>query len=145
MQFSRYFNTKGCELVVLISNVIHPLTALICILMLTCSASAAPEAAGVRAEIVAMPLGSNVELRLKNKERLRGARGTVSESGFTLLGPRSGERQVAFVDVASAKQFRVKSHAGRNMLIGVAIGVGVAAIVIISLAKPAAPRIFGSL
>ena len=94
--------------------------AIACVLILTCSASAAPATvADVKREILAMPVGTNVELRLKNKVRLRGAKGTVSESALTLVGPQSGERQIDFADVASVKRFRAKSHTGRNVLIGI--------------------------
>jgi len=81
-----------------------------------------------------MPLGASIELRLKDKQKLRVSRGAVSDSGFTLVDARSGERQVSFNDVASVKQVHAKSHTGRNILIGVGIGVGAVAIVIVALA-----------
>ena len=82
-----------------------------------------------------MPLGAGIELRLKDKQKLpRRERGVVSDSGFTLVYARSGERQVSFDDVASVRRVNTKSHTGRNILIGVAIGVGAVAIVIVALA-----------
>jgi hypothetical protein len=95
---------------------------------------AAPDAASVQAQIAGMPLGANIELRLKNNEKLRGTRGSVSESGFTLVDARSRERTIAFNDVSSVKQVSAKSHTTRNILIGVGIGVAVAAVVLINLA-----------
>jgi hypothetical protein len=85
-------------------------------------------AEGVASQITGMPLGTNVELRLKNQERLRGARGAVSVSGFILVDTRAGERMIAFDDVVSAKRFTAKSHATRNILIGVGIGLAGVAI-----------------
>jgi hypothetical protein len=89
--------------------------------ILTESAGADPDTASVRAQIVAMPLGSNIELRLKNGQRVHGARGALSDSGFALVDTRAGELQIAFVDVASVKPFIPKSHTTRNILIGVGI------------------------
>ena len=95
--------------------------------MLTRVALAAPDTASIRTQIVGMPVGASIELRLKDKQKLRGARGAASDSSFTLVDARSGERQIAFDDVASVKQFKAKSHTGRNILIGVGIGVGAVA------------------
>ena len=102
--------------------------------MLARVVSGAPDTASIRAQIVGMRLGTRMELRLKDKQKVRGARGAVSDSGFTLVDARSGERQIAFDDIASVKPVNTTSHTGRNILIGVGIGVGVVAIVIIALA-----------
>lgn len=72
-------------------------------------------------QITAMPAGAKMELRLKNNQTQRGARGPVSNVGFTLVDAHKGEHQIAFDDVASVKQ--LKSHTTRNILIGVGIGV----------------------
>jgi hypothetical protein len=86
--------------------------------MLTGLASAAPDMASIKTEIVSMG----------------GARGAVSDSGLTLVDTQSGEGQIALDDVASVKQVKAKSHTGRNILIGVGIGVGAVAIAIVALA-----------
>jgi hypothetical protein len=119
-------------------NLIRPFTAIVCILMLT-DLAAAQDTAAIRTEIVSMQLGTSMEVRLKDKQKLRGARGAVSDSGFTFVDVRSGERQIAFGDVASVKQVK-KSHLGRNILIGVGIGLGAAAIV----AAVVLTRVYGS-
>ncbi|MGA3206192.1 MAG: hypothetical protein ABSF12_27180 [Bryobacteraceae bacterium] len=77
----------------------------------------------VREQIVSMSLGTNIELRLKNNDKLRGARGEVTDTGFTLVDPRFGNRQIAFADVAAVKLFVHQSHTTRNILIGVGIAV----------------------
>ena len=82
----------------------------------------------VASQITGMSLGTNIELRLKNKERLRGARGAVSGSGFMLVEARAGEHMIAFDDVVSVKRFSAKSHTTRNILIGVGIGLAGVAI-----------------
>lgn len=113
-------------------------TAVVCILMLVCAAAGAPAGTkDVRAEVLGMPIGTGVEVRLKNKQKVRGARGAVSESGFTLVDPKAGERPVAFDDVASVKRVDQKSHTARNILIGVGIGVGAVAVLMITLAHVA--------
>ena len=78
----------------------------------------------VASQITAMPAGAKVELHLNNKQTVRGARGPLSNAGFTLVDVHAGNRQVAFDEVVSVKQ--IKSHTTRNVLIGV--GIGVAAI-----------------
>ena len=114
----------------LISRLIRPVTAVVCFLLLSRMASAAPDTAGLKAEIVAMPLGTNIEVRLKNKRKVRGARGAVSDAGFVVVDSRSGERQITFDDVASVKQVKAKSHAGLYILIGLGIGAAAVAIAV---------------
>ncbi len=81
---------------------------------------------GVAEQITAIPAGAKIELHLKNKQEMRGTRGAVSNTGFTLVDARKAEHQVAFDDLASVKQ--VKSHTTRNILI--VAGIGVAALAI---------------
>jgi len=93
------------------------------LLMVTHLLPAVLGAESVASRITAMPTGTDVELRLKNKQTMRGTRGPVSNSGFTLVDVSTGEHQIAFNDVASVKQLTKKSHLTRNILIGVGIGV----------------------
>ncbi len=80
-------------------------------------------AESVAGQISGMPAGTSIEVRLKDKQALRGARGDVSGSNFTLLNPSAGDRQIAFDDITSVKQLNKKSHTTRNVLIAVGIGV----------------------
>jgi len=101
--------------------------------VLTRSAAARPDTASVATQIVAMPMGASIELRLKSKEKIRGARGAVSNTGFALVGSSAVERQIAFDDVVSVKAIAT-SHNRRNVLIAVGVGAAIAvtaAIVII--------------
>jgi len=79
-----------------------------------------------------MPAGAAIEVRLKNNQTLRGSRGDVSDSGFTLLDPGGSTRQLAFGDVASVKLLGKQSHTTRNVLIIVGVGV-VAAVAAIAI------------
>jgi hypothetical protein len=100
------------------------------LLMVTQLGPAAFGADNVTNQIAGIPTGTNIEVRLKNKQILRGARGEVSGSGFTLRNPGAGDRQIAFDDVTSVKQLTKKSHTTRNVLIGVGIGIAVFAVVL---------------
>jgi hypothetical protein len=92
-------------------------------------------AVDVRNQVTGMPTGTNIEVRLKNKQTLRGARGEVSESGFTLVDQRAGNRQIAFDEVTSVKQLVKKSHTMRNVLIVVGIAVVIVAVVVVVKVK----------
>lgn len=109
----------------LLHSVRHTLSLLLAMLMLAHLSPASFAAENMRTQIAAVPLGAPIELRLKNKQTLRGARGEVSDSGFTLLDSRGGGRQIAIDDVSSVKHSTKKSHTMRNILIGVGIGAGV--------------------
>ncbi len=100
------------------------------VLMVTHLGPAAFGADNVTSQITGMPTGANIEVRLKNKQALRGTRGDVSDSGFTLVNPGAGDRQIAFDDVTSVKQVNKKSHTTRNVLIVVGIGVVIAVAVL---------------
>lgn len=98
-------------------------------LILLLVAHLAPAAFGaesVASQITAMPADTTIEVRLKDKQTMRGARGAVSDTGFTLVDARTGEHQIAFDDVASVMQVIKKSHRTRNILI--VVGIGVAAL-----------------
>jgi hypothetical protein len=99
------------------------------LLMLTQSGPAAFGADSVTSQITSMPVGTNIEVHLKNNQTLRGARGDASGSGFTLLNPAAGNRQVAFDNVTSVKRLNQKSHTTRNVL----IVVGVAFVVVVTV------------
>ena len=89
--------------------------------------SAAPDGGGIAAQITRISSGTRIEVRLRDKHKLRGTRGPVSTESFVLLEDGMGERQIAFLDVLSVKRTD-KSHTKRNVLIVVAVAV--AAVVI---------------
>src|SRR4051812_30732793 len=101
----------------------HILSLILTMIMLAHSGQASFAAENIRSQITAEPVGAAIELRLKNKQHLRGARGEVSDSGFMLVDSRGESRQIAFADIASIKHFK-KSHAKRNIFIGAGIGFG---------------------
>ena len=98
-------------------------------LMVTHSSPVALAADSMTNQITGMPAGTNIEVHLKSTETLRGTRGDVSGSGFTLLNSTGGNRQVAFDDVTSVKRLNHKSHTTRNVL----LVVGLAAVIIVTV------------
>jgi hypothetical protein len=94
------------------------------------SAATAVAAESVASQITTLPLGTRVELHLKNKQKIRGTTGVVSGTGFALVDASAAERQIAFDDVASVKVLDKKPHTKRNVAIGVGIAVGAAAVVV---------------
>ncbi len=114
--------TRQALSVILTLAIVHPI------------ATASPDTASVTNQVLAMPLGTHMELRLKTKEKIRGDRGAVSSTGFALLDKHAAERQIAFEDVVSARQLNGTSHLRRNILIGVGIAVGAAVVLGIAYA-----------
>jgi hypothetical protein len=96
--------------------------------------SGGPDTPSVTTQVLAMPLGTQMELRLKTKERIRGDRGAASNIGFALLDKHARERQIAFDDVVSVRQLNGTSHLQRNILIGVGIAVGATVVLVIAYA-----------
>ncbi len=105
------------------------LSAVLALGVLIQVAGASPDASSVTTQISGMPLGTNIELRLKNKQKIHGARGAVSATGFALVDSHAAEQQIAFDDVASVKLYAAKKHTTRNILIGVGITLVVLGII----------------
>lgn len=82
----------------------------------------------IAAQIAAIPSGSRIELHLKNDKMLKGTRGEISDSNFTLIDSHKHNRSIEFDDIVSVRQVNRTSHVKRNVLIGAGIGVAVVAI-----------------
>jgi hypothetical protein len=93
----------------------------------------------IASQITAMPPGTRIEVRLKDKQRMAGTTGAVSNSSFAFVDASTGQHQIAFDDVASVKRIEKKSHTTRNVLIVVGIGVAAAGIAVGIYAKKCAP------
>ncbi len=73
----------------------------------------------IQQKVVMIPLGSPIELRLKNNVRLRGRLDQVFTDSFEIkiaMGDRVETRQIGFADVKSLKQ--IKEGKGMNLLAG---------------------------
>lgn len=97
------------------------LTIGLVLLMSGCWELSAFGADDIATQVAAVPMGAKVDVHLKSKQTLHGTRGAVSDTGFTLVNGGTGDRQIAFADVASVKQAR--SHTLRNVLIIAGVGV----------------------
>ncbi len=93
----------------------------------------------IQQKAMAIPVGSVVELRLADKSTLKGQLSSISNSGVTVKVAEAGavsDKTVAFDNIRKISERKTGSHTTRNVLIGVAIGVGV--LVTISAALMAA-------
>jgi hypothetical protein len=108
--------------------------------------AAAPQidSKAAKTRVIAIPMGSLVDVRLNDKEKIRGRMGEVSEEGFVLQAVQGGKvetRKIAFTDIKSVKSIG-KSHTTRNILLVACIGVGVI-VVLLTLRAGLNPGIFG--
>jgi hypothetical protein len=89
----------------------------------------------VAAQVAKIAVGSEIEVRLLNKEKLRGRLGEVSDTGFILLipaGTASTKRNLAFDEVKSVRLVTTRRPSGLAFPLGVA-AVVVAVILLITL------------
>ena len=80
----------------------------------------------LKEQVIQIPAGAQVEVRLLNKERFRGRLGDISDEGFTVLIAQENRietRQVAFGDVKSVKEIR-KQRTAAYVFLGVAMTLG---------------------
>ena len=80
----------------------------------------------LKEQVIQIPTGAQVEVRLLNKERVRGRLGDISDEGFSVLiakGNQIETRQVAFGDVKSVKEVR-KQRTALYVFLGVAMTLG---------------------
>jgi hypothetical protein len=95
--------------------------------------------ATLKEQVLAIPAGSLVEIRLKTKEKLRGRLVEVSNEGITLkvvTGNKIDERKLAFDELKSIKGVEGGSKAGRVTLYILA-GVGVGLVILFVIAAVA--------
>jgi len=88
----------------------------------------------VKERILEIPSGTIVEVRLLNKQKLRGRLGEITDEGIALQtaqGNKIETRKIAFNDLKSFKRVQ-ESKAGRTVgwaVVGVLAGLGVVALV----------------
>jgi len=73
----------------------------------------------IREQALLIPAGAAVEVRLTNKERLKGRIGYVSQDGVALkytIAEQIQERQIAFSEIKSIKVLVGHSAVGRGIL-----------------------------
>jgi hypothetical protein len=90
------------------------------------SQASASQKPTLREQVIQIPAGAQVEVRLLNKERFRGRLGEVSDEGFTVLIAQENRietRQVVFGDLKSVKEIR-KQRTALYVFLGVAMTLG---------------------
>jgi len=115
---------KNQELVRCLSPLAHMRKSISLTLILLMLLPAVFGQESVANQVTKIGLGTKIELRLRNKQIMRGTRGPSSDAGFTFVDARAGGRQIAFDDVLSVKP--LKSHTTRNALI--VVGIAAAAV-----------------
>jgi len=88
----------------------------------------------VQQQVVEIPTGKAVEVRLTDKSKIRGRIGQVSAEGFLLTAARGsqvGEQKLAFSDVTSVKAIEKEGSGGKSgyLVVGILAGVGAVALV----------------
>ena len=97
----------------------------------TANSAPASKAQTIKEQAVQIPAGSKVEVRLTNKEKLKGRLGAVSDEGIVLKSikaDRTEERKITFAEMTSIKAVKGLSKAA----IGLLVGIGVLVIVVLA-------------
>ena len=92
--------------------------------ILTALTLVAQEVRTVQEQVLEIPSGSLVEVRLINKQKLSGRIGEAADDGFTIQlakGDRLDNRKVFFAEVKSIKDKSRGSGKGTHILAGVGI------------------------
>ena len=95
----------------------------------------------VQQQVVEIPTGKAVEVRLTDKSKIRGRIGQVSAEGFLLTAARGsqvGEQKLVFSDVTSVKAIEKEGSGGKSGYLVVGILAGVGALALIGLVVAAA-------
>lgn len=80
----------------------------------------------IKEQVLQIAVGTPTEVRLQNKEKLRGRMGTISDEGFVLQvakGNQIEDRTISFTDVRSLKK-REGWSTGTKIAVGVLAGLG---------------------
>ena len=88
--------------------------------------------AGLKERLTLIPGGSIIEVKLGNKQKIRGRLGSVSDSGFEVQHTRNDQvvtEAVAFDAVKSVKVTGKGMHFAEKVVIGTLIAIGVVALV----------------
>lgn len=90
----------------------------------------------IQEQVLEIPAGAVVQVRLTSKEKLRGRLGEISPQGFVLKhaqGSKIEERSLAFDEVKSIKYVERGMSTGSKIALGALAGVGVLYLVLLAL------------
>lgn len=117
------------------------LCAILCAMLLVVppaafAQGAAPAKPSIKEQVVLTPAGSLVEVKLRDKRKLRGRMGAVTDTGFTVQHLEKEKVQDARIDFADVKSFKHRQggmSTGAKVTLGVLAGVGVTFLVLIAI------------
>jgi len=90
----------------------------------------------LKAQLIEIPSGAPVEVRLENKQKLRGKLGGVTDAGFDIQTVRDGKivtSNVRFDEVKSVKH-RKGMSTGAKIAVGALAGIGAFVLVVVAIA-----------
>ena len=91
----------------------------------------------LKEQLIEIPAGSVVEIRLETKQKLRGKLGTVNDSGFEVLTVRDGAIQsqsLGFHEIRSIKLQGKGMSTGAKIVLGALAGIGAFVLIVIAIA-----------
>lgn len=89
----------------------------------------------LKEQALEIPVGSQIEARLQNKEKLRGRMGEITDDGFRLQHVRANKvetRNIAFAELKSIKM--VERESSGRIALYVLAGVGVTFLILFAIA-----------
>jgi hypothetical protein len=96
----------------------------------------------LKQRMLEVPPGTMIEVRLLNKQKIRGRLGELTDEGFSLTtaqGEKISTQKVAFTEVKSFK--KVEGGKGGHVVLYALAGIGVALLVVVVLAITSKPDI----
>jgi hypothetical protein len=96
----------------------------------------------LKQRMLEVPPGTMIEVRLLNKQKIRGRLGELTDEGFSLTtaqGEKISTQKIAFTEVKSFK--KVEGGKGGHVVLYALAGIGVALLVVFILAISSKPDI----
>ena len=90
----------------------------------------------LKTQLIEIPAGSVVEVRLENKQKLRGKLGTVSDAGFEVQTLRDGKissLNLNFGEVRSIKLQGKGMSTGAKITLGILAGIGAFFLIVLAI------------
>lgn len=96
-----------------------------------------PRSQSLKEKVIEIPMGSIIEVRLENRQKLRGKLGAVSDSGFELQTVREGSistQTLGYEQVTSIKHKEKGMSTGAKITLGILAGIGVFVLIVVAVA-----------
>ena len=96
----------------------------------------APSGSAIKQRVIQIPIGSAVEVRLTNQDKLRGQLGGISDEGIDLKYARAShieERKIAFSEIKSIKVLNGGGAKAGKVILYILAGAGAFMVVMIAI------------